>query len=271
MAFTPDQRRIRAADKAVHELFSDDPGNPRYAHWRRAVSDLDALKPESGRILYCLGDSHLAVVSHIRDSCPLPGLVLAVCQIRGATAAGLGNPGSLVHSRRFLDSYLLRIPPDAALLLCFGEVDCNSGIPFRMQRYGTGAGHEVAASLAGFSVFLALLIAQGRSRLIVLSAPPPCQRKDKPSKDRRLWLDLPERTRITRLFNSGLAGICTGRGIFFLNLEDHLIDPVTGIVRQRFLQRSKTNHHLDSDALAPVVRHALSDIFKKGRSIETDN
>ncbi len=126
-----------------------------------------------------------------------------------------------------------------------------------MDKYGTSASAEIRDTVAAYGRVIETLRNSGRPGLLVYAAHPPSQRKDKPGKDRRLWLDLETRTRITREFNAGLGALCRELGAGFLSLEDELLAPATGVVRSEFLRRSRTNHHLDESAVAPVLRRAL--------------
>lgn len=260
----PTPESIHEADLAVEQFLAanqdDDWVVERGRHWRRsldALAGLDRTRPT----LYCLGDSHLSVFDYIQTHRPLEGLNLAACQIRSASAAGLGREDSLVRSRLFARSYLARIPARAPLLLCFGEVDCNSRIPFRMHKYGTTTELEIAASLENYARFIDRLRERRPGEVIVYTVHPPCQRRNKPEKDRRLWLDLAQRTAVTRRFNRQLIEICSSRDLAVLDLEDQLLDPKTGLIAARFLRRSKTNHHLEEAALAPLLRAALSKLL----------
>lgn len=222
------------------------------------LKSLEALErtDRNAGFLYCVGDSHVKVFDYIQQNQSPFLTTLLCCRMNAATAAGLGNAHSLTQSYFYFTNYLQRMNPDNCMLLCFGEVDCNSRIPFRMIKHGHSMHEEVAESVRKYRAFIRKLQAAGFDNLIIYNVQPPCQTLSKPPEARQLFFDLPARTEITKAFNALLRNYCRSDSCRFLDIESQLLDDATGLIKQEYIN-DDYDFHLREQTLAPHIVSAL--------------
>jgi hypothetical protein len=214
--------------------------------------------------LWCFGDSHTWVFEHVERTGILAATRLRVTRVGGATAFGLANPNSVTNALAVFTRELAAVPADDPVLFCLGEVDAGFLVWLRAQKRGTAVDDELADSLARYTRFLDVVAAAHRD-LVVATVPLPTVRDYAcwagPANARRaVRASIAERTAATRRYNEGLRAWARRRGARVLDTEADLLDPATGLVRDRFRHPDPNDHHYDPDAFAPVVVARLREL-----------
>lgn len=212
-------------------------------------------------ILHCFGDSHVAVFRQVAHMRALRKTWLHVVPVLGATALGLANPNSKTHALRKFRSVIDAVPLDRPLLFMLGEVDCGFLIWHRVEHEGLSIDGEFESSLRNYTDFLRTLLAAGRKRLVIATVPLPTLRdmsKGSVGNARRdVSASLEERTALTRAYNRRLRTWATANQCHFLDYEDDLLDPVTGLVKEELRYADESDHHLDVHKHADIVAKHL--------------
>jgi len=206
-----------------------------------------------------MGDSHTLVLGDLR----VPGVWFRAYGIGGATASGILNPRSKTESFTAFTARLARAPRWQQILLLLGEVDCGFLIWHRAERLKLSVDEQLAFTLNSYTAFIARVVAEGFSRVLVLSAPLPTI-SDSPS----TWGDIAnlraevtaskaERTNLTQRFNADLRKRCDTIGAVFVDVTSGHLDPLTGLVDTRFLRDNPRNHHLARDPYNKLVSREL--------------
>jgi hypothetical protein len=215
----------------------------------------------SRQILHCFGDSHTAVFRQVARERDLPRTWLDAVPVRGATALGLVNPNSKTRALPVFREVIDKLPLDRPLLFMLGEVDCGFLIWYRAQHKAVSVDGEFETSFRNYTTFLEGLLQEGRKRLVVVTVPPPTIREGQQgavaNARREVSASLHDRTELTRAYNARLRTWATANKCQFLDYEDELIDPATGLVREDLRDADESNHHLDVHKHARIVAAQL--------------
>jgi hypothetical protein len=231
--------------------------------WTRLAWKWSDLTGGDGQVVNVLGDSHTRYFRHLQATAPLRRTRLRVFNVTGATASGLKNPSSKTRAVASFRSLLRTARRDQALLLQLGEVDCGFAMWMRAERRRTPIEVELEDAIGHYLDFVAEIRGRGFRRVMLATVPPPTiedwnrWRGPIGHLRRQVKADLPERSRVTRLFNQRLRLAAPGAGFDFLDVEDALVDPHTAIVRPELLSEEPGDLHLNNERTARIYRGAL--------------
>lgn len=213
-------------------------------------------------LVCCLGDSHARVFDRVTESSLLSRTTLDVTWVLGATALGMANPNSRSNALVDFRKVLAGVPSDVPVVLLLGEIDCGYLLWYRADRAGHPVEEEFEQSLAAYTGFLADLRAEGRTDLVVTTVPPPTvvdysTWSGLDNARRHVTATLEQRSVLTRDYNARLRAWAAAHDCRVLDVEDELVDPVTGLVRPELVHPDPLNHHLDPQRFAAVVAEGL--------------
>lgn len=175
---------------------------------------------------------------------------------------GLANPHSKTQAMSVFREYLSRVNPKNFFLFMLGEVDCGFVIWYRAQKYKMSIEEQFTISLNNYLK----LIQEARSvvgdNIVVCSVPLPTirdgQRKgDVANKRLGIQASLKERTGLTLKYSEQLKEYCRGNGLMYLDFHSETLNPMTGIVDEKFINENPEDHHLSSPALGPILYEKL--------------
>jgi hypothetical protein len=223
------------------------------------------LRLRGYRILHCLGDSHARMFRDLACDSGFTRTAFRVTVVGGATAMGVVNPNSRTNALQTFRSALRGVPPRDPVLTLLGEVDCGFVIWYRAMKYGEPVEAQLDASLSRYQEFLRGLQTSGFERLIVCSAPLPTiadgQSWGEVANARReVHVSQLERTDLTRMYNRRMADFAAVAGIEFIDLDGDLRDPLTGLIRSKFLNDDPLDHHLNDRLVVPLIGQRLRDL-----------
>nr|WP_321410883.1 hypothetical protein [uncultured Carboxylicivirga sp.] len=199
---------------------------------------------------YVFGDSHTEVFDFLNKRKSFPLKRYNVTLVGGATAQGMRNPNSKTNALKIFKEKISKLPIESKLIFQLGEVDTGFVIWYRAQKYNESVSSQLYESIDHYINFINNLITKGFRKIILVSAPLPT------IKDNQDWGEIAnlrkeisatqiDRTKLTIQYNLLLEKCCKEIGIRFINLDNHLLNPDTGIIKDKFLNKDKLNHHLD--------------------------
>lgn len=224
--------------------------------------------PETMRAVLFLGDSHTKYFTYAARKGYLGERRTASCVVFGATAGGLTNPkshtGALLQFRHFLSEQ----PDNSILLIHLGEVDCGFVIWYRAQKYGEGVEKQMLEAVDAYCAFLDEVRSNYHHSVIVTGATVPTIRDHTDWGEvahlrREVTASLAERTALTLAFNNELQQRCADRKILYLDLTDTLLDPLTGVVADRFRNPDPADHHLNKRMVSPLWADILNPVLSE--------
>ncbi len=217
----------------------------------------DRIAPHVDReVLSVVGDSHTRVFRYMSRHRLPPRTWIDVVKVSGATALGM-RAGSRTAAFEAFNAALRHVPPSRKTLVMLGEVDCGFLIWQLSMTRGTSIDFEFQRSLERYRTYLAQLLAAGR-RLAIVSVTPPTV------VDYQTWEGLgrvrskvtstmSERAALTVAYNDEMRSWAAANGCGFLDLDESLLDPDTGLVADAFLTDVAWDHHLADEPFAEVL------------------
>ena len=219
-----------------------------------------AARVTGRRWLHCIGDSHTEVLRDVQRMGLLRRTWMDVLTVPGATAYGLPNRDSASGSRRRFDHRLSQLDAGRTLVTMLGEVDAGYLAFHLAEQRSTSVERELEESFARYTQFLSSL--RQRYEVVVAAVILPAV------EDYTTWeptvaryardIDVPvaDRTATTTQYNAWLRSWCADAGVAFLDYEDELRDPETGLLAEPF-RIHPPDPHLRADAFAPLVAAEL--------------
>lgn len=199
----------------------------------------------SRRRLLVLGDSHVRVFEHWLFLLALPRTHFVVIHIRGGTAIGIANLGSVSGARERFEEALAAGPWDG-VLVCLGEVDTAFTLWERSRTTGRPVPILTDRALTNYLNFLETV--RRDHDLIVLAATLPTLTDlgDTDDEDLKLRARVPvdqrARTDLTLEFNRRVAAWCAEHGVPHLDSTPDALGP-NGLVDPRWTVRHRPDHH----------------------------
>ena len=215
----------------------------------------------------CIGDSHTSVFDYINYNVWFSGFFFKTKIVHGATASGIQNPNSTTQARiqfdEFIDSISMK---NNFLIIQLGEVDCGFVIWYRAQKLNISVEKQLDETVTNYQKFV-LTIKEKVKNCIVMSAVLPTIQDGQDfgevaNKRKEVRATLKERTKLTRSFNQMMKDFCKKNNISFLDLDHHLIDMETGMVKKIFLNEDPLDHHLSEKIFAPLIVKELKNLVK---------
>ncbi len=235
--------------------------------WNKQYFILSALVfrlfPKLRQPIYCMGDSHIFVWNYVDKYVGSYVPKFVPFMVRGATALGLANPNSKTNAINEYNKMLSRLPGSSKVLFCLGEVDCGYLIWLISDREGLDSSVIFERALASYTSFLEQTALRGFS-VIVAGAPMPTIGDGEPIGEVAILragvnATQMQRTEMTKQWNFALKLFCDTHKMTFINTDDFLLDPDTGLIRKVFVHPDPGNHHLDSHSYAAALLLAISE------------
>jgi hypothetical protein len=236
----------------------------RRVHLAYGVSD--AVAHVLGReVVTVLGDSHARAFYAVREERLVPKTWFDIVFVRGATARGLANPNSKTNALERFERALRTVPHARKTLVMLGEVDCGFLIWFRAEAGDTSVADEFEQSVRHYQDFVAELVASGRHRLALVSAPVPtvddyATWEGLANQRRMVRAGIEERTELTVAFNQRMKAWTTEHGCAYLDLDGAVVDPATGRVRDEYRNPDPLDHHLSREPFVRLLARRLADL-----------
>jgi len=236
----------------------------RRAHLAYGVTD--AVAHRLGRdVITVLGDSHARAFYAVRQQRLVPGVWFDVVAVSGATALGLANPNSKTNALERYRSALRTVPLERKTLLMLGEVDCGFLIWLRADAGGSSVADELEQSIRHYEDFAAELLAGGRRRLALVSAPVPtvddyATWEGLSNHRRSVRAGIGERTELTVAFNARIQAWTSDHGCAYVDLDSAVLDPATGLVRDEYRNPDPQDHHLNREPLVRLLARRVVDL-----------
>jgi hypothetical protein len=190
------------------------------------------------RLIHCFGDRNALVFGELRWRGPLARTVFDLTISEEASGTALLNGSRPSHEFRRV---IGRLPRDRTLLFLVGERDAAGDVD------------TATRGAAGLIAFLDELWRDGRRNLLVLPVPPPASRADGgPSHG-----EVERALQATTAFNAALRRWATDRGCRFVDYEGDVLDPATGLARERFAVTDQDEFRLDPAPWGEVLANRL--------------
>lgn len=245
-------------------LYSLTPKQPNFRFMSFSNKIVKLFKKTSTINLHLMGDSHIGDLKGIQ--CRSKKIDVQMCCVQGATASGLMNPHSKTLAGpvfyNFIDN---NIGNKDWVVIHLGEVDCGFLIWVRAEREKISVSEQLEFTLNNYFLLLEKIM-QKTSHVIVLSVIPPTIKDgtkfgNVANLRGQINANQKERALLTKQMNLRLKEFCNSKQIFFINLDENLIDNKTGLVHEHYLNENKDNHHLNGEKLRKVVSIHLEKVF----------
>lgn len=215
------------------------------------------------QIIECLGDSHVNIFSMLNRKRCLSRWHFRVTVVRGATAFGLANPNSRTNAFKIFSGWLDKMSSDSIVLFMLGEVDVGYLIWVRSKQTGEDPYYLLDQALSRYFGFLEQRTGRFR-KLVLVSVPLPAvgdNHSDEAMLDLRKGLTSSqrERTDLTLEYNRRLGIWARGKGAYFIDMDDLLLDPRTRLLKRKYVQTSVIDHHYEQDAFSDLLCTLISD------------
>ncbi len=212
--------------------------------------------------LHCLGDSHLRYFKWVACHQLWYNTRFNFFDVPGATAMGMANPNSKTNALKLFSEHLSALDNIEYVLLSLGEVDCGFVIWYRARKYGVSVKEQMDTSFENYVGFIENIVSLHGARIIIASVPLPTIQDGQDWGEvanlrKEVKATLKERTDLTIRYNEILRSYCEKEGHYFLDYTSFTMNPETGLIADRFLERNPLDHHLASSAVGPVLAKEL--------------
>lgn len=239
----------------------------RRARWDRFWKPLDRLCQKIENIFWgargfevieCLGDSHIAAFRRINFTYPEIKYRFRTTSVLSATAYGVGKSQSSTNVRKIFEKKISELEGKVRVIVCLGENDTSFLIWFLAQQKNIQMEIIFSETLMRYQNFL-ILVKSKVKELIVCSSPLPSIKDGQKNPDIALLrdsIDVPmrERTLMALKFNGEMRNFCKQNSIAFLDLDEVLIDPKTGILADNFIRKDQyDNHYIEEEYIKIIV------------------
>jgi hypothetical protein len=188
--------------------------------------------------------------------------VFDVNMVTGATALGMANPNSRTDALGIFSRRIQRLPNNRDLCFLLGEVDCGFLLWYQAQKGICSLEDGLDRSFGNYVTFLESVLTSGHT-VTIISVPLPTIRDNTTwgglnNARREVEATLLERTALTTRYNDLLRAWSRSRETRMVDLEPDLLDPLTHVVRERFVSSNPLDHHYAPAPFASVVVSALA-------------
>lgn len=217
-----------------------------------------------GRRLHCFTDSHGKILLYIQRN-EMVKKRFNVSLIGGATASGLANPNSVTGAMKRFRSYAAQnINKNDPVLFMLGEVDCGFTIWHKVEKEGKNLEDCLNMACQNYQSFIAEICKESRGEVYIVSAIPTSLGPgddigDVANYRKHISSSQKARTELSIRFNSRMKDFAISCNYNFIDIDDELIDPNTGVLNKKYRNENASDHHLSDIMLAPVFR----DMFEK--------
>lgn len=205
--------------------------------------------------IYYLGDSHVRYIKKAGKLGLLAPHELSGVEVGGATAVGMRNPNSKTDAIGRFRTWIRDRPRDAIIVFHLGEVDCGFVIWYRAEKYDEPVGLQMKNSIDAYFEFIDELRGSGFRRIIITGATLPTITDDDQIgevvlKRSAITATQVERTDLTRRYNAALRREAERRGLPFVDIDEEVLDPSTGVVEEKMRNPNPEDHHMNGTLAA---------------------
>ena len=203
-------------------------------------------------ILVC-GDSHIGVfkyINMIQDK-----YIFDICEVGGATAQGLVNPNSKTNALPIFSKKICESKKKEKILIMLGEVDCGFVIWVRSKRYNISIDEQINNSVNNLFNFIKdeiIIKCHYNPNDIIVAGTVLPTIKDNTNKKflggARSEVDVSQKIRTdkTLQYNMMLKELCSINNYLYIDITNNIINKLTGVVEDKFLNENPYDHHLNS-------------------------
>lgn len=212
--------------------------------------------------VYHLGDSHVRYFKKAAKLGLLSPHELSGVEVGGATAVGMRNPNAKTNALGRLRDWIRDKPRKAIVVLHLGEVDCGYVIWYRADKYDEPVEQQMRNSIDAYFEFVDELRGLGFRRIIITGATLPTITDDDQvgevvAKRSSITATQRERTDLTLRYNAALRHEAEARSLPYVDIDDDVLDPGTGVVHERMRNPNPKDHHMNGPVAAVHWARAL--------------
>lgn len=205
--------------------------------------------------IYYLGDSHVRYLKKAAKLGLLAPHELSGVEVGGATAVGMRNPNAKTNALGRFRNWIREKPRTAIVVLHLGEVDCGYVIWYRADKYDEPVELQMDSSIAAYFEFVDELLDLGFRRIIITGATLPTITDDDQVgevvvKRSSITATQKERTELTLEYNAALRREAEARGLPYVDIDEDVLDPATGVVDERMRNPNPKDHHMNGPLAA---------------------
>jgi O-antigen/teichoic acid export membrane protein len=214
------------------------------------------------RVVECFGDSHVGVFSTLNRKRCMRGWHFRGTIVRGATAFGMANPNSKTNAYKIFSGWLARLPPNQVTLFMLGEVDVGYLIWMKAKQTGEDPYNLLEQALSRYFWFLERH-ASHLHKLVLVSALLPAAGDDHNDPAmlnlrKGLTASQRERTDLTLEYNRRLRVWAQAKGVYFIDMDEALLDPETRLLRAEYVHKNRVDHHYVQETFSQLLCVLLS-------------
>ena len=229
-----------------------------------------------------IGDSHSReFFEMIKKRCLISRSHLKIKSIPAASAQGLTNPHSKIQAKEQFIAFLKKTPQPNYVCIMLGNVDCDFVLWYRKRTQNITVEEQIAKSTQNLIQFIEKdLEFIPKERIILLGANLPSVKDQyvekvlekyssfKPKEgitgkeDKNIKIgSFKERTHITKKFNKELKKLALKNKIKYVDITRQLNNPITNVVKKKYLGENPHDHHLDSEKVAKLWANKLNRVL----------
>jgi hypothetical protein len=214
--------------------------------------------------VYYLGDSHVRYFKKVAKIGLLAPHELSGVEVGGATAVGMRNPNAKTNALGRYRKWITDKPREAIVVFHLGEVDCGYVIWYRADKYDEPIELQMNNSIDAYFEFIDELQGMGFRRIVITGATLPTITDDDQTgevvvKRSAITATQKERTDLTIQYNAALKREAQRRGLPYIDIDEDVLDPVTGVVRERMRNPNPEDHHMNGNLAAVLWARKLRD------------
>lgn len=228
--------------------------------------------------IYYLGDSHVRYLKKAAKLGLLAPHEVSGVEVGGATAVGMRNPNAKTNALGRFRNWIREKPRTAIVVFHLGEVDCGYVIWYRADKYDEPVELQMDSSIAAYFEFIDELRDLGFTRFIITGATLPTITDDDQVgevvvKRSSITATQKERTELTLRYNAALRREAEARGLPYVDIDQDVLDPATGVVDDRMRNPNPKDHHMNGPLAAAYwsrrLREAIATYQKPVRAPRT--
>lgn len=225
--------------------------------------------------VYYLGDSHVRYFKKAAKAGLLAPHELTGVEVGGATAVGMRNPNSKTDAIGRFRKWINDRSREAIVVFHLGEVDCGYVIWYRADKYDEPVELQMKNSIDAYFEFVDELRELGFRRIVITGATLPTITDDDQIgevviKRSAITATQKERTDLTLEYNRSLREEAARRGLPFVDVDQDVLDPSTGVVDDRMRNPNPEDHHMNKSLAAVFwakrLREAIATYQKPKRA-----
>jgi len=225
--------------------------------------DVRLVWPEcQPKTYYFMGDSHVNIFNTMaKNNMFDDNISIKTKIVQGATAQGMVNPASKTNALNILNDFIDTniLDKKTKLFFLLGEVDCGFVIWYRAEKHGITIEEQLHTSIDNYFTFLKNTKNKGYNDINVISVSLPTivdnyDWRDHISFRSEVTANQKARTDLTLHYNKLLEEKCKEHNFNFIDITAEQLDKKTGIIKPKFLNSQKWNHHLKDDEISKIIR-----------------